>query len=232
MTKRGPYLSSTEARERMLAAGAEMARQLPATDPFVHLRAIDIADAAGMSKSGVYRNFASLDDLHTASMVEVARSAAEGQRAMLAADITELLSDVTDEEELLHQLARDSFAVGLEDGSVDMSVLLASLADDPDIAAAARESERASLEVLEMVYRAIDERIGGEFRDGVDYADVVHMVFAAHDGLAIWRHCDPDAVPLDLEGPAGVGTDDNWDAFSIAVWAIVGHLRPAGADDE
>lgn len=222
-------MSAAEARQRMLAAGADSARGVAPTDAFVHHKANDLAALAGISKSGVYRNFSSLEELHIAAMVAIAAEATAEQDAMLASDVVAALDDGAEPVTMVHRLARLSFALGLEEHAVDMSVLLAALADHPDIAAAGLEVEQASVGTMAELYEAIDGRTGMRLLDDTSYEDLAVMIFGVHDGLAIWHHCDPDAVPLDLPGPTEADVGDEWDAFSLAVWAILARLRPEDA---
>ena len=223
---RGPYLTSTEARQRMLSAGAAAARDLPPTDAFAHHRAADIAEGAGMSKSGVYRNFDNLEELHTSAMVAIADEVTAEQDAMLASEVLELLGGGTDPVEMVHRLSHESFKLGLVEDSVDMSVLLATLSDTPEIARSGFESERASVTTMAELYEGIDERTGSVLREGLSYEDLAVMIFAIHDGLVIWHHSDPEAVPLDGEGPDDVSGSGQWDPFSVGVWALLDHFRP------
>ncbi len=225
MSRRGPYLSSTEARRRLLDTGADIARDLPATDAFVHLRAVDLAERAGMSKSGIYRHFANIDELHTAAIVEVAHQASDAQGELLGEDIVEIVAEGTEGDQLVHNLARLSFTAGLADDAVDMTVLLAALADHPDIAEAGLEVDRAARETMQQVYRAVEERIHIHLRDNATHEDLAVMAFALSDALVMWHNVDPEAVPTEIDGPEGIELDGPWDPFALGLWACYEHLK-------
>lgn len=216
----------------MLEAGAESARALPPTDAFAHIRAVDVAELAGTSKSGVYRHFGALDQLHTAAVVEIVRQAMEAQRELMAEDIVALVPEGSDAEQLVHDLARMSFATCIGDEAVDMTVLLASLADNPELAESGREADRAARATMRDVYRAADQRVDATLRDGATHEDMAVMSFALSDGLVMWHQADPTAVPLEVEGPDGTSITGPWDAFSIGTWALFAHLRRPVADSE
>ncbi len=209
-----------------------MARDLPPCDAFVHLRSADLAQDAGMSKSGVYRQFSSLEELHTAAILEIARQESEAHNETLAEDIVELATEGFGLEQLVHDLGRVSFATSLEDDAVDMTVLLAALSHNEEIAAAGRSADTAARSTMEDVYRLADQRLEYQLRDGVSYEDLVAMVFSLNDGLVIWHNADPDAVPLDMEGPEGTGIEGDWDPFVLGLWAFVEHLREPATGGE
>jgi AcrR family transcriptional regulator len=173
----------------------------------------------------VYRHFRSLDQLHTAAVVQISSEAMDSQRDLMAEDLVAMVADNSDAEQLIHELARLSFAAGISDEAVDMTVLLAALADNPELAEAGRQADRAARATMRDVYRIVDERVEATLREGATHEDMAVMAFALNDGLVMWHQADPEAVPLEIDGPEGTSIKGPWDAFSLGIWAFFAHLR-------
>ncbi len=154
-----------------------------------------VAAAAGFTKGAVYSNFASKDELffalmeeHITGRVETAREALRshpagtGSRDALA-DVGRLLTEALTRQREWQLLFLDYWRRAVRDEQVRRQFLQH------------RRALRAS--IAEAVAQALPN---GAMPDGFTRDDVVTLILALSNGLAIERLTDPRTVPDDLFG--------------------------------
>ena len=160
-----------------------------------------VAEAAGLTKGAIYSNFASKDDLFFAMMKDQVPNRTEAVRTVLAASPASTASSAsTDGQQTLHDIGRLltlAFTQEREWQLVFLDFWGRAVRDD-DVRAqfvAHRRALRAAIADL------VEQFLGrapaqGEFT--VD--DIVTVVLALSNGLAIEQYADPGTVSADLFG--------------------------------
>jgi AcrR family transcriptional regulator len=154
-----------------------------------------VAAAAGLTKGAIYSNFESKDDLFFAMMEDQVLRRVEAIRATLEAS-----AGAPREQRTLHDIGRlltEAFTQQREWRLVFLDFWRRAVQDDDARAqfVAHRRALRAAIadSVEQVLGRAPD--LGGLTID-----DIVTVVLALSNGLAIEQYADPDAVSADLFG--------------------------------
>ena len=154
-----------------------------------------VAEAAGLTKGAIYSNFASKDDLFFAMMQDQVLTRVEAVRAVLAAS-----SPGADGQQALHDIGRlltEAFTEQREWRLVFLDFWQRAVRDD-DVRAQFVAHRRALRAAIADCVEQILGRPPVLGRLTVD--DVVTVVLALSNGLAIEQYADPGAVSDDLFG--------------------------------
>ncbi len=155
----------------------------------------EVAEAAGLTKGAIYSNFAGKDDLFFAMMKDQVLNRAEAVRTVLAAS-----SPGTDGQQARHDIGRlltEAFTQQREWQLVFLDFWGRAVRDD-DVRAqfvAHRRVLRAA--IADRVEQAIGQ---APARGDLTVDDVVTVVLALCNGLAIEQYADPGTVSDDLFG--------------------------------
>jgi AcrR family transcriptional regulator len=154
-----------------------------------------VAAAAGLTKGAIYSNFESKDGLFFAMMEDQVLRRVEAIRATLEAS-----AGAPREQRTLHDIGRlltEAFTQQREWRLVFLDFWRRAVQDDDARAqfVAHRRALRAAIadSVEQVLGRAPD-------LDGLTIDDIVTVVLALSNGLAIEQYADPDAVGADLFG--------------------------------
>ncbi len=154
-----------------------------------------VAAAAGLTKGAIYSNFASKDDLFFAMMHDQARRRVEAVRAALEAG-----AGAPRGEQSLHDIGRlltAAFTEQREWQLVFLDFWRRAVQDD-----AVRAQFVAQRRVLRDAIAGRVEQVLGRAPalGGLTVADIVTVVLALSNGLAIEQYADPEVVSDDLFG--------------------------------
>ena len=154
-----------------------------------------VAAAAGLTKGAIYSNFASKDDLFFAMMHDQARRRVEAVRAALEAG-----AGAPRGEQSLHDIGRLLTAAFTEQRQWQLVFLdfwRRAVQDD-----AVRAQFVAQRRVLRDAIAGRVEQVVGRAPalGGLTVADIVTVVLALSNGLAIEQYADPEVVSDDLFG--------------------------------
>ena len=154
-----------------------------------------VAAAAGLTKGAIYSNFASKDDLFFAMMHDQARRRVEAVRAALEAG-----AGAPRGEQSLHDIGRlltAAFTEQREWQLVFLDFWRRAVQDD-----AVRAQFVAQRRVLRAAIAGRVEQVLGRAPapGGLTVADIVTVVLALSNGLAIEQYADPEVVSDDLFG--------------------------------
>jgi len=203
---RVPRPTREEVRRRLLAA----ALAAFAEHGFESANLDQIAEAAGLTKGAIYSNFTGKDDLFYAMMAEQILVRVASIRTAL----TVRRADVPDPQELRHigDLLTEAFTEQREWRLVFLDFWRRAVRDD-DVRARFIAHRRT---LREAIAASVEEFLGGSPPTG-DFTldDVVTVVLALSNGLAIEQYVDPSTVSSDLfgrvlvhlSGPSGPRTE-------------------------
>jgi AcrR family transcriptional regulator len=154
-----------------------------------------VAAAAGLSKGAIYSNFASKDDLFFAMMTDQVSVRVESVRTALAAG--ELTAHEPRDLHRIGRLLTTAFAEQREWRMVFLDFWKRALRDD-DVRAQFVAHRRA---VRDAIADGVQQILDGE-TPPVDFTidDVVTVLLALSNGLAIEQYIDPTSVSDDLFG--------------------------------
>ncbi len=180
-----------EVRRRLL----EAALTVFAERGFAGASLDQVAEAAGLTKGAIYSNFAGKDDLFFAMMEEQVLDRIEAVRTVLAAS-----SPGTDDQQALHEIGRlltEAFTEQREWQLVFLDFWERAIRDE-DVRAqfvAHRRAMRAA------IAERVEQILGGApVRGQLTVDDVVTVVLALTNGLAIEQYADPGFVSDGLFG--------------------------------
>jgi AcrR family transcriptional regulator len=186
-----PRPARAAVRRRLLDAALEVF----AERGFAGASLDQIAEAAGLTKGAIYSNFASKDDLFFAMMHEQVLDRVEALRAVLTAS-----SPGTDDQQALRDIGRlltEAFTEQREWRLVFLDFWQRAVRDD-DVRAQFVAHRRA---LRTAVADYVEQILGRPPVVGqLTVDDVVTVVLALSNGLAIEQYADPDAVSDDLLG--------------------------------
>jgi AcrR family transcriptional regulator len=154
-----------------------------------------IAEAAGLTKGAIYSNFAGKDDLFFAMMHDQVLSQVEALRAVLAAS-----SPGADDRQALRDIGRlltEAFTGQREWRLIFLDFWQRAVRDD-DVRAQFVAHRRALRTAVADYVAQILGRL--PVLGGLTIDDVVTVVLALSNGLAIEQYADPGAVSDDLFG--------------------------------
>jgi AcrR family transcriptional regulator len=154
-----------------------------------------VAEAAGLTKGAIYSNFTSKDDLFFAMMKDQVLNRIEALRTVLAAS-----SPGTDDQQALHDIGHlltEAFAEQREWRLVFFDFWQRAVRDDDVRAQFVAHRRALRVAIAEHVEQALGRPpVLGQL--SVD--DVVTVVLALSNGLAIEQYVDPGLVSDDLFG--------------------------------
>ena len=178
-------------RRRLLDAALEVF----AEQGFASASLDQVAEAAGLTKGAIYSNFASKDDLFFAMMKDQVMKRIEAVRTALAAS-----SPGTDGQQARYDIGRlltEAFTQQREWQLVFLDFWRRAVQDD-----AVRAQFVAQRRVLRDAIAGRVEQVVGRAPalGGLTVADIVTVVLALSNGLAIEQYADPEVVSDDLFG--------------------------------